>query len=76
MHSAVAHHPLANAKPDSEQRSRRPAKSPQFIWWAWCCTVWNILWASLGQLSWLCSLPAPCAPSHLVNHGTLKKALT
>lgn len=41
-----------------------------------CChVVWNIPLASLDQLSWLCSLPAPCSlsvPSLAGQHKKLK----
>jgi len=35
---------------------------PHFYPWAWCRMVWKITLVSWGQLSWLCPLPAPCAP--------------
>jgi len=76
MHSAVAHHLLANAQPNSEQRSQCPANSPQFIYWAWRRMVQNIPLASLGQLSWMPSLPASCAPPQSIECGKLKKSLT
>jgi len=76
MHSAVAHHLLANAQPNSKQWSQCLANSPQFIQWAWCHIVWNIHLISLGQLSSLYSLTASCAPSQSVEHGKLKKSLT
>jgi len=50
MHSATAHHPLANTQPDSKQWSPCPPSSPQFRYWAWPEMVWNIPLASLGQL--------------------------
>ena len=42
-----------------------PANSSQFIYWAWHHMVWNTALASLGQLPWLCPLPAlvPLQPS-------------
>ena len=46
------------------------ANSPQFYsFFAWCCMVWNIPLASLGQLSQFCSLSAPCAPQPLVGRS-------
>jgi len=32
MHSAIAHHPLADAQPDSEQQPQRPANCLQVIY--------------------------------------------
>ena len=40
---------------------------PQLIYWAWRHMVWNSPLASLGQLSWLCPLPASCASGRAWN---------
>jgi len=37
------------------------------IVFTWCYMVKNIPLASLGQLSWLCPLPATCAPCRLLS---------
>lgn len=39
-----------------------PLSSASSICWAWHHMVWNVPWVSWVHLSWLCSLPAPCAP--------------
>lgn len=38
-------------------------KSSKFIYWACCPMIWNIPLVSSGQLSWLWSLTASCAPA-------------
>lgn len=43
--------------------------SSQFIYWAWCSTVWLITLGGPGQLCWPCSLPASCVPAQ---QGKLK----
>ena len=44
------------------RRVNSPIQIPQFYCSAWHHVVWHIPLANVGQLSWLCPLPAPCAP--------------
>jgi len=57
MHNAIAHHLLTDAQPVPQQRLPSWPASPRFIRWVWHHMVRNILFASLGQLCWLCPLP-------------------
>lgn len=62
MHNAIAHHPLTDAQPIPEQPAPPPRPATPIYCLAWRQMVWNIHLASLGQLSWVCPLPAPAAP--------------
>ena len=74
VHNVIAHHLLTDAQLVPEPRSTPPSQLPQCIYWAWCHMVWNIPLASLGQLSWLCPIPASRAPPAflLAGHKKLK----
>lgn len=53
------------------------AHFPQFTHWEWHYMVWDIPLASLGQLPWLCPLPASHAPpatSKAGHHEELKSS--
>ena len=62
MHNAIAHHPLTDAQPIPEQPPPPHWVATPVYCLAWCQVVWNTPLASLGQLSWVCPLPAPAAP--------------
>lgn len=47
-------------------------KSSKFIYWACCPRVWHIPLDISGQLSWLWSLTAPCAPVWWQSMGNWK----
>lgn len=67
MHSMqlLPHHLLSDVQPLSPSSNWfLLAISPQFIYWPWCCMVWNVPLASLGHLPQLCSFPAFRAPPH------------
>lgn len=51
-HSTVAHHTLTNAQPDPWP----------VLLFSLTLYGWNIPLVSWGELSWLCPLPALCAP--------------
>lgn len=52
---------------NSCQSSQIPTAFQAFF--AWCHMVWNIPLVSLGQLSWFCPLPAPCALNPLTSRA-------
>jgi len=56
-----AFHQLTNASPVPEQQPPRQPP-PQFYYWVWCRTVWNIPLVSWGQQCQLCPLSTSCAP--------------
>ena len=56
MHIAITHHPAHS----QAAIPAPPRQLSQFIHQAWCHTVSNTPFASLGQLSWLCPPPASC----------------
>lgn len=58
MHNAIAHHPLA--RPQAMAASP-PGQVPRIYNFTWCHIGRKISSASLGQLSWVCPLPSPCA---------------
>ena len=62
--NTTAHHPSTDTQPDPSSDLGLPGNFPQFIYWARCAVVWNTPLASLGQVSWLCSVSASHAPSH------------
>ena len=64
MGSAVAHDPVTGLSPHS---APAPNQLPQFIYWAWRRTVWNIPLAG-----WVSC--AGCAPAllRLAEHGQLE----
>lgn len=58
---------IPNMFPDSDWWML--SKFPKVIYWVWCCVIWNIVSASLGQLS--ChTAPASYEPTHWQSMGT------
>jgi len=71
---AIAHHPLTDISPASSHIvAAHPANSPLFFRFFHCHMVWNTSLDNLGQLSWFCPLPTPCAPSTLSPAGQYEK---
>lgn len=60
MRDAVSHHTWP--KPSQFLNSSPNQLCPQFIHWAQHHAVWNIPLDIWARLSFLCPLPAPCAP--------------
>jgi len=52
----------ADQWPDRPWALAVPQQLLQFYFSLWHYVVWDIPLVSLGQLSWFCPLPAPCAP--------------
>lgn len=63
MHSKIAHRPLTDAQPFPKQPAAPHGQLPPvYVLGRTFLGVENPL-ASWGQLCWLCSLSAPCAPA-------------
>jgi len=72
MHNAIAYHLVIDAQPSPKQRSLPPWPTPLSLSTERDVMVWNIPLARLGQLSWLCPLPASCVPPHWQSMGSWK----
>ena len=60
MHNAIAHHTLSNGQPVPEQSSPTPTLDNS--WPIRSMVPYGVPLTSLGQQSWFCPLPTPCAP--------------
>lgn len=68
---AIAQHQLASAQPFPAT----PGHQPPLYCWAWGHMLWNILWVTWGQLSWLLLFLTSCAPLAPLCQGERQKRL-